>query len=195
MGALLGTPVAKESPRRELVEETWHTLRLAFRTLMGRIRADDARRGISLGRKVLLRTLVMGGRATSRELADAMGVTTGNIPGLLDKLEAEGLVTRTRSTKDRRAVYVDVTAKGRAEFQEMVRVMVDELVRAFGDWSDRDLKAVGHSLARLLPRDRCPPGTIARRSRPRRHGRGSRTSRLTRSPTKPKKRSPAHGRT
>jgi len=157
MGALLGTPVAKESPRRELVEETWHTLRLAFRTLMGRIRADDARRGISLGRKVLLRTLVMGGRATSRELADAMGVTTGNIPGLLDKLEAEGLVTRTRSTKDRRAVYVDVTAKGRAEFQEMVRVMVDELVRAFGDWSDRDLKAVGHSLARLLPRDRCPP--------------------------------------
>jgi DNA-binding MarR family transcriptional regulator len=133
-------------------------------------------------------SLVMGRRATSRELADAMGVTTGNIPGLLDKLEAEGLVTRARSTKDRRAVNAAVTAKGRAEFREMVRGMVDDLVRAFEGWTNGDLAALGDPLARLLPQDRCPPGTIAKRSPSRRSTPGPGQSENSRSPSRERRR-------
>src|SRR6266478_6375198 len=49
------------------------------------------------------------GSMTAGQLADAMRLTTGAVTGVLDRLEAAGLVRRIRDTKDRRRVIVEIT--------------------------------------------------------------------------------------
>jgi DNA-binding MarR family transcriptional regulator len=49
------------------------------------------------------------GPMTAGQLAEAVRLTTGAVTGVLDRLEAGGLVRRVRDTKDRRRVIVEVT--------------------------------------------------------------------------------------
>jgi DNA-binding MarR family transcriptional regulator len=53
------------------------------------------------------------------ELADRLLVTGGNVTWLVRALEREGLVTRTRSERDRRAIVVRRTPAGHAHFARM----------------------------------------------------------------------------
>jgi DNA-binding MarR family transcriptional regulator len=46
---------------------------------------------------------------TAGQLADAVRLTTGAVTGVLDRLEAAGLVRRIRDTQDRRRVIVEIT--------------------------------------------------------------------------------------
>jgi DNA-binding MarR family transcriptional regulator len=51
------------------------------------------------------------GPMTAGQLAQAVRLTTGAVTGVLDRLEAAGLVRRVRDTQDRRKVIVEVTEK------------------------------------------------------------------------------------
>src|SRR5437867_3560411 len=51
------------------------------------------------------------GPMTAGQLATGVRLTTGAVTGVLDRLEAAGLVRRTRDTHDRRRVIVEVTDK------------------------------------------------------------------------------------
>ncbi|WP_068252181.1 MarR family winged helix-turn-helix transcriptional regulator [Janibacter corallicola] len=52
-------------------------------------------------------------RAAAGQLAQSTLVTTGGLTLRVRRLEAEGLVSRSRDTRDNRVVYVQLTAKGR----------------------------------------------------------------------------------
>ena len=54
-----------------------------------------------------------------RELSRYLMVTGGNVTGLTDELERDGLVVRTESPDDRRAWIVRLTPKGRRMFEAM----------------------------------------------------------------------------
>ncbi|MEC5163510.1 DNA-binding MarR family transcriptional regulator [Janthinobacterium sp. CG_23.3] len=56
------------------------------------------------------------------ELSKRMMVTGGNITGITDQLETEGLVLRVPAPKDRRVYSVKLTAAGRAAFATMAQV-------------------------------------------------------------------------
>jgi DNA-binding MarR family transcriptional regulator len=56
------------------------------------------------------------------ELSHLMMVTGGNITGITDQLEKDGLVERVTPPDDRRAYRVQLTETGRATFEEMARV-------------------------------------------------------------------------
>jgi len=132
------------------------------------MRATFAEEGMSFGQMVLLRVLVHKGKATPKELAEALNVTTGNITGLLDKLEAAGLVTRTRSAKDRRVVHIELTAKARQRFKKVRRAAVDMLSEAFEGWTQPQITQLQDLLERLSSNQRravAPP----RRRAPLRH--------------------------
>lgn len=49
------------------------------------------------------------GPITAGELADRIGLTTGAVTGVLDRLEKAGLLIRERDREDRRRVYVRIT--------------------------------------------------------------------------------------
>jgi DNA-binding MarR family transcriptional regulator len=46
-------------------------------------------------------------------------VSSGNITGIVSRLEADGLVTRSRSVDDHRTHLVRLSRKGQAEFERM----------------------------------------------------------------------------
>jgi len=136
--------------------------------LHGCMRATFAEEGMSFGQMVLLRVLVQKGKASPKELAEALSVTTGNVTGLLDKLEAAGLVTRTRSAKDRRVVHIELTAKARQRFRKVQRAAVDMLSEAFEGWTQPQITQLQDLLERLSSNQRravAPP----RRRAPLRH--------------------------
>ncbi|MEO7242365.1 MAG: MarR family transcriptional regulator [Variovorax sp.] len=56
-----------------------------------------------------------------RELSRCLMVTGGNVTGLTDDLEKEGMVIREASPTDRRAWIVRLTAKGKRLFETMAR--------------------------------------------------------------------------
>ncbi len=147
------TPVTPAS-RRAAIEETFRSLRHVMAQLYGCMRATFAEEGMSLGQMVLLRVLIHKGKATPKELAEALSVTTGNITGLVDKLEAAGLVTRTRSAEDRRVVHVELTAKARQRFRKVHRASVDMLSEAFEGWTRPEIAQLQELLGRLSSNQR-----------------------------------------
>lgn len=61
---------------------------------------------------VCLRQLERDGTSSPGELARAVSLSQATITGILDRLEARGLVRRERSTADRRRVILELTDKG-----------------------------------------------------------------------------------
>lgn len=66
-----------------------------------------------------------GASLSCSEIAERTLITKGGITGLLDRLEARGLVKRVPSPDDRRSVLVRLSAKG----IELFRKLYPELVR------------------------------------------------------------------
>lgn len=145
------------SNREEQIEALWLVFLSSSRALHARARAGVASGGLTFPRVTLLRLLVHRGKATSKDLAHWMGVTTADLPGLLDKLETEGLVTRRRDVTDRRVVYVEATRKGRRKLESLWLAAMRGISIEFEDWSDRDVQTLRDLLARIGPGE-CGPG-------------------------------------
>jgi DNA-binding MarR family transcriptional regulator len=62
------------------------------------------------------------GRRRMFELAEALVIERYNLSRLVDRLESEGLVSRSRSADDGRATFVEITAAGRALRKKMWKV-------------------------------------------------------------------------
>jgi DNA-binding MarR family transcriptional regulator len=79
--------------------------------------------GQSLGRFDVLSQLyrLEAEWATVGEIAGMVMASSGNITGLLDRMEADGLVERRASPHDRRSQQIRMTSRGRTLFDEMAR--------------------------------------------------------------------------
>ena len=67
-------------------------------------------------------------------LADVMNTTKSNVTAMVDRLITEGLVTRTHSEEDRRAVVIALTEEGQRRYAagvEVVRMYHEELSALF----------------------------------------------------------------
>ena len=62
-----------------------------------------------------------GEQMTMSQLSRELMVSNGNVTGVIDRLEKSGYVTRSRAEHDRRVQYIDLTAKGRKEFNRMAK--------------------------------------------------------------------------
>jgi DNA-binding MarR family transcriptional regulator len=85
---------------------------------------------------------------TLGELSQRMMVTNGNITGLVDRLEEQGLVKRRPSPHDRRVQYVGLTAQGRKLFRAMARANADWVGEFFADLSKDDIEMLMQLLAK-----------------------------------------------
>ncbi len=68
--------------------------------------------------------LETGAQGTRRmhELADRLAIERYNLTRLVDRLEAQGLVQRSRSSEDGRAAFASITEQGRALRQQMWQI-------------------------------------------------------------------------
>jgi len=95
-------------------------IRLCFQTLSLAAGIDRecaallAPHGLSEGRFVLLFLLdAASDPLAPNTLSEQVGVTRATVTGLLDGLEREGLVERHANVNDRRALYIQLTRKGK----------------------------------------------------------------------------------
>lgn len=71
--------------------------------------------GITMPQGLVIGTLIRFGEMKITELSRKINLSNSTISGIVDRLEKQQLVVRTRSEVDRRIVYVKVTPK----FEEM----------------------------------------------------------------------------
>jgi DNA-binding MarR family transcriptional regulator len=83
------------------------------------------------------------------ELSRHLMVTGGNVTGIVDPLEKEGLVERTAEPADRRAYRVRLTRAGRKAFAEMARAHEGWIVELLGGLSRKEQADTYRLLARM----------------------------------------------
>ena len=83
------------------------------------------------------------------ELSRRMMVTGGNVTGITDQLEGEGLVERLEVEGDRRAYRVRLTPKGRRQFSDMAKAHEEWIVNAFAALSARDIELMHNLLGKV----------------------------------------------
>jgi DNA-binding MarR family transcriptional regulator len=86
--------------------------------LLRAVRVVDQETGLSAPKLSVLSVLSFGGPASLSALARAEQVTAATMSKLVSDLETEGLLAKRVDARDRRGLRIDVTAKGRALFQE-----------------------------------------------------------------------------
>ncbi|CAM5631993.1 Transcriptional regulator OS=Streptomyces aurantiogriseus OX=66870 GN=GCM10010251_06880 PE=4 SV=1 [Streptomyces aurantiogriseus] len=116
---------------------------------------QTAELGISNAEWEVLKALVLSGapyRMGPSDLAKRLGLTPAAMTHRIDRMVAEGLVTRERDESNRVRVIVELTPEGREKWLEAMRlatVFEEDLLQ---DLSAADRTALGDVLTRLLRR-------------------------------------------
>lgn len=83
------------------------------------------------------------------ELSRRLMVTGGNVTGITDQLEKEGLVVRDADPEDRRSIAVRLTPEGRAAFDRMAAAHEQWVVEMFGGLSLDEKSKMHERLGKL----------------------------------------------
>lgn len=85
------------------------------------------------------------GALTPGVLAQRVGCAQPSLTGVIDRLERDGYVERSRDTEDRRKVHVELTEQGRAlyrQLDESVDLHLGALLALLGDADRRALERI-----------------------------------------------------
>ena len=108
--------------------------------------------GVSLARFDYLAQLYRHGGLKMRDLSRYLMVTGGNVTGLTDELEREGLVQRESSETDRRAWIVTLTPNGRRTFETMAKQHEEWILELFSGLTARQVERLYAQLGKLRVR-------------------------------------------
>jgi MarR family transcriptional regulator, 2-MHQ and catechol-resistance regulon repressor len=84
-----------------------------------------------------------------KELGEKTLITKGTLTGVVDRLEAKGLVCRSSHAEDRRSTIVRLTEKGEKEFQRVFPPHIKVCKQPFLQYGEEDFSVLERELARL----------------------------------------------
>ena len=99
------------------------------------------RGSLSLVHLHVLTVLQVRGPMPMSKLADALDVSVASLTGIIDRMEARGLVERRREPDDRRVILVRRTDAGDAVFGEMAAERRKHLETLFDRMTDEELES------------------------------------------------------
>jgi DNA-binding MarR family transcriptional regulator len=114
-------PARVEAIIKELVELSDRITGTMFRLTAKQMDRGD----LSSNRFNALRALRGDEELTMSGLAERLRVSTAAVTSIVDKLEAEGLVRRSRSKTDRRQIFVHITQPGTEAVQQLIDIRAD----------------------------------------------------------------------
>lgn len=105
---------------------------------------------------MLIEILHRYGEMKISDLSKKMGLSNSTVSGIVDRLEKQGLIKRTRSDEDRRVVYVDVTDKFKNEFQENFKKIEQEFEDIMSKASPEEIDSIlnGMNILKKLLNDK-----------------------------------------
>jgi len=103
--------------------------------------AVGARLGLNMAERHCI-GLLYGGPQSAGAVAVATGLTPAAVTALIDRLEARGLVTRTRSLEDRRKVVIEATEATRGLSARYYGAIAREGEKVIASFSDAELATI-----------------------------------------------------
>lgn len=103
--------------------------------------------GLTFPQYLVMLELLDGAPLAVGALGTRLGMDTGTITPLLKRLQAAGMVTRTRDTADERRVLIDLTPTGRG-IEDAIRGITAQ-IRSACQLSTQDIEALRRSLETL----------------------------------------------
>jgi DNA-binding MarR family transcriptional regulator len=108
------------------------------------------RYGLTGPQLVVLKELAETSPRTVSELARAVNLSQATVTGILDRLERKGMISRRRSTEDKRKVLVEPTAGAVAALAGGPPLLQEHFTRSFGDLADWEQSQILSSLQRIV---------------------------------------------
>src|SRR3954465_8861782 len=134
-----------EAPYPELTG-AWNEFFASVRRARGRAARDAG--GLSLPQYHLLEALDSLPEPRCGEVAEAAGIAASTASRMIDTLVRDGLVERTESTCDRRAIQVGLTERGNDALGCRREEVEGKLARMFGELSDDERESAERLLRR-----------------------------------------------
>ncbi|MDP1847716.1 MAG: MarR family transcriptional regulator [Solirubrobacteraceae bacterium] len=131
------------------VQEAWSLVGKLFWQMRPRLLAVAGELGLTPPQMFALRALDPEQPVPMRELAAQLHCDSSNVTGLVDGLEAHGLVERRSAQHDRRVRMLVVTERG-AEVRRRINDVVEEVPPALASLSAEDQRALRDILRRAL---------------------------------------------
>lgn len=110
-------------------ESIGYLLRTTVATLMRAAETAMRPHGLTSVQWAPLMIISRGGNPTAASLARDLNTDTGAMTRMLDRLESKGLLTRSRSSTDRRVVELNLTEHGR----ELTRLIPHHLASVYNN--------------------------------------------------------------
>lgn len=137
----LGLDKAPSRSRAQKATRLWLRMLTASRTIeeeIGRRLREEY--GISLARFDLMAVLHRHEEGlTMSEVGRHLRVSGGNVTGLVDRLEKEGLVARQQHPSDRRSIVVCLTKRGHGIFIDMAKHHKEWVAEIFAWLGDHEI--------------------------------------------------------
>lgn len=105
---------------------------------------------ITTPQMMCLYSLAKGGAMTQTALARQVNMGVSTLNGVIDRLEAKGLVVRRRDVQDRRKVFVEVTEAGRSVTGSAPHLLQDRFSEALRGLPELEQAAIALSLERVV---------------------------------------------
>ena len=136
--------------RKESIASAFDNLRRVVQVVHGYSKRAEHGAGLTGPQLWAIKVLAESGPIMISDLARRMYLHPSTTIGILDRLEARGLVRRTRSTKDRRVVTAQLSRKGREAVKKVPVVAQGLLLKGLEELSDHDLKVISEGLELLV---------------------------------------------
>jgi MarR family transcriptional regulator, lower aerobic nicotinate degradation pathway regulator len=111
-----------------------------------------AHTGLGQHQHAILCCLDEFGPAFQKDIAGRLGIDSGDIVAFVDKLQAAGLITRERDTRDRRRQLLSITEDGRRELQTVERLFDEAEPGALGALTAEERAELHRMATRVLER-------------------------------------------
>jgi DNA-binding MarR family transcriptional regulator len=89
------------------------------------------------------------GKCTSSEILAELGIDKGYLSRILKSFDKTGIITRKKSAKDARFVYIMLTAKGKKVFEEIERTINQRVVRLLDNLSADEREALTRNMSEI----------------------------------------------
>ncbi|GMK45849.1 hypothetical protein PghCCS26_29770 [Paenibacillus glycanilyticus] len=123
-----------------------------FRLFLKNVANDWSKKtmaGMNTTQFKLLYTLHSSGPLKVSELAELLGLTSGAITGIADKMLAEGLISRERTADDRRVVIIALTSAGDKLVNQVMECHEELFSSFFNGLPEEDLQHLRRIFSKL----------------------------------------------
>jgi DNA-binding MarR family transcriptional regulator len=133
-----------------MLAEILDNIRRVFQFINEQSKLAEKETGVTGPQLWAIKTIAEFAPIKGADLARRMYLHPTTIVGIIDRLEARGLVSRTRSTVDRRIVELELTERGREMVINAPDVAQGMLIKGLETLPDEKLRKVWEGLDELI---------------------------------------------